>query len=104
MSDDALIEAMARALCKSQGRNPDHVIVASNPEYPWWHASVADATAALAAIRKTHAVVPRDPSEAMVIAMVDEWDTDKGTIYLSDLMRKCYRAMLSAGENHDASK
>ena len=57
MSDDALIEAMARALCKSQGRNPDHVIVASNPEYPWWHASVADATAALAAIRKTHAVV-----------------------------------------------
>ena len=80
MSDDALIEAMARALCKSQGRNPDHVIVASNPEYPWWHASVADATAALAAIRKTHAVVPRDPSEAMVIAMVDEWGPAGGTL------------------------
>lgn len=52
---------------------------------------------ALAAIRETHAIVPREPTDAMVEAGAVErcgWAT---TAECAD-MRKCYTAMIAAAE------
>ncbi len=56
-----------------------------------------DARAALRALSEQgYAVVPVEPTEAMVAAAMDEWHEDRNTVYLHVLMRDCWRAMLDA--------
>lgn len=79
MNDTALIEAMARAFEEMSGSALD-----------------AQLRAALAAIRKTHAVVPREPTDAMLHAAQRAWTP--GVSYL-DAHAIRYRAMLTASED-----
>jgi len=94
MTDDALIEAMARGaqnlLCS-----------------PWedldeeeQRATLEIHAAALAAIRKTHAVLPRVPSDEMRFAALRVGLPQRGDPPLYEMI---YRAMLKASEDsaHD---
>jgi hypothetical protein len=84
MTDDALIEAMARAMCEVGELDPDD----------WWECLRSDAKAALAAIRKTHAVVPKSPSAEMIVAGDKAFETFD-PLYPAVIV---YRAMLAASE------
>lgn len=90
MSDDALIEATLKSLKEIRGCDaaPEECTCED------------DARAALAAIRKTHAVVPREPTMDMKYEGTEAASCNIGLLEA----RKVYRAMLLAGENHDASK
>lgn len=75
MADDALIEAMARAIGRLDGI-PDEL----------WSTSVPHATAALAAIRKTHAVLEAKPSAWRVKDYADGWiffKTEQGARFVA---------------------
>ena len=91
MSDDALIEAMVRAIFEEDvvdcGDWDGHGV---RPRIDETELKTA-LTAALAAIRKTHAVVPRELLERLA----------HGGIVVQAAARSEARAMLSAGENHD---
>lgn len=84
MSDDALIEAMVWAAIDSR-KLPEGTLV----NYTTFK---ADMTAALAALRKTHSVVPRRPNTAILDTLHDD----------CDVAADRYRAMLNASEATDA--
>lgn len=103
MSDKALIEAMARALCVSAGKDPDRLEPGDglgidgynrkgDPCHFFWKEYTNEATAALAALRKTHAVMPRRPNTAILDTLHDD----------CDVAADRYRAMLNASEATDA--
>lgn len=111
---DKLIEAIARAICEARGHDPDYLEPGDalgvdgynrkgEPGHFLWREFVDEATAALAVLERTHVVVPLEPTEAMIRAWTDEWHEGVGTIYLDDLMRRGYRAMLAASteNSHD---
>lgn len=95
MSDDALIEVMVGA-----------IVIAHRDEYgsiPTPKAAQSMATAALAALRQTHAVVPLEPTEAMTHA--GACAVDHPSVYMGGpshtgkrIAPVVYRAMLAASE------
>ena len=99
MSDDALIEAMAKDMAEMA-----ELAIGSLPHgklYPTL------ATAALAALRKTHAVVPREPTEAMLATFHDTvqiacYPDEKAASIVND--RQVYRALLNTSEATDADQ
>ena len=111
MSDDALIEAMARGIYERRHRGMKNV-------WPWDDSGlddehpgvregiIADATAALAALRKTHAVVPREPSETIrragYTAIYGITRHDIVPSLVAERAVEAYRAMLKASEATDA--
>lgn len=82
MTDYALIEAMARAMCEVGELDPDD----------WWECLRSDAKAALAAIRKTHAVVLKTEVEEQR-RLVERLRDEKAA-----WVAKYERAMLAASE------
>lgn len=105
MSDDALIEAMAMALCVSAGKDPDRLEPGDglgidgynrkgDPCHFFWKEYTTEATAALAALRKTHAVMPVD----RVRKLLEYSDSE----YVPNGIFDEFRAMLNASEATDA--
>lgn len=91
-------EIVARALCKLDEYDPDELGSHFGGGLLWTQYE-DDARAALRALEEQgYAVVPREPTEAMVRAAMDEWHEDKNTVYLHVLMRDCWRAMLNAAD------
>ncbi len=110
MSDEALIEAMAETAWE---RNRE-IVTNDGMEMPsWWQAKLdvkqrwrENQRAALAALRKTHAVVPREPSETIrragYSAIYGITRHDIVPSLVAERAVEAYRAMLNASEATDA--
>lgn len=103
MTDEQIIELMARAICDNDHKGGDFGMTGADAWEEWNAREVYTdrAAAALTALRSAGmAVVPREPTEAMKDAIVDaaqiydEWGVNK---FVSNPM-DVYRAMIKTAE------
>lgn len=85
-----MVERVAKAICRSDGRDPDSVVYEASPSYPRpylaWDDYLTNARAAIEAMR--------EPTEAMEIAARD-WSYGKyGKPIGNDASNGCFRSMI----------
>lgn len=96
-----LIEAIARALCINDDRNPDDPFFVNSPDgLRQWKGYEFDTMTALTAITTAgYAVVPVEPTEAMIEAARDVPFIAMGNgEYLEPDRSDIYRAMITAAQ------
>lgn len=90
MSNDAEIEAVARAICKASGSDPDEICL---PETPTWAAYIPEAHAAIAALNK-------ERSEDQNLSFDDLADelADALSVYVMDKRGSLFKCLMLALE------
>ena len=100
MTQDQIIEAIARQECIAEGYDPDEMTTgfASNPttpKYPFWKAYVSGTEATLAALRATGFwVAPWEATISMEVAGEDAYDRTPAASH--DEFKNIYTAMRDA--------
>jgi hypothetical protein len=97
MSDEKIVEVMARAICDGEGSPCCSWQACVDAERSCPGARLSEARAALSALRDAgYAVVPVEPTEAMLSAYWDSVEREHDALTMKGKAAARYRAMIAA--------